>query len=124
MATQFDSGITQQVAATEEIDIETQAAPDRPVHRTTIWVVTDGGDVYVRSVRGPRGRWYRELTANPSGAIWLDGRRLPVRAVPVHDAAAVTRVSAAYRQKYASSPYVPPMLVEEVLPATLRLEPV
>jgi hypothetical protein len=123
MTTQFDSSIVQQLAATEEIDIETRSAPDQPVHRATIWVVTNGDDVYVRSVRGPRGRWYRELIANPPGAIWFDGQRVPVRAVPASDAATVTRASEAYRQKYAASPYMPPLLVAEVLPTTLRLEP-
>ena len=51
----------------EEIDIETQA-PDGPVHRTTIWIVVDGDEAFVRSVRGKNGRWYKEATANPAVA--------------------------------------------------------
>ena len=34
--------------AAEEIEIETRAAADAPVHRTIIWVVTDGADAFVR----------------------------------------------------------------------------
>ena len=123
MATQFDPDVVRRVAATEEIDVETQAGPDAPAHHTTIWVVTDGDAVYVRSVRAARGRWYRELMAHPSGAVWLDGQRLPMRAVPASDPATVERVSAAYRQKYATSPYMQSMLAETVLPTTLRLDP-
>ena len=36
----------------EEIEIETRAAADAPLHRTIIWVVTDGPDAFIRSVRG------------------------------------------------------------------------
>src|SRR5437764_12584578 len=77
----------------EEVDIETQA-PAGPVHRATIWIVVDGGSAYVRSVRGPAGRWYRELQANPAGAIHVGRRRLPTTAVPAADPDSVERGSA------------------------------
>ncbi|MET1232147.1 MAG: DUF2255 family protein, partial [Candidatus Limnocylindrales bacterium] len=57
----------------EEVEIETRAAPDAPSHRAIIWVVVESGEVFVRSVRGPRGRWYREVTANPVAALWVAG---------------------------------------------------
>ncbi len=80
-------------------------------------------EVYVRSLRGRSGRWYREITANPQGAIQVDGRRLSVRAIPITDPATITRVNNAYLQKYRNSPDVKSMLREETLPTTLRLEP-
>src|SRR5256885_14061368 len=61
----------------EEVDIETHP-PEGPVHRATIWVVVDGDSAYIRSVRGPAGRWYRELVANPAGGLHVDGKRLAV----------------------------------------------
>lgn len=92
-------------------------------HRTTIWVVIVDNDVYVRSVRGRLGRWYRVITANPLGAIYVDGRRLSVRAIPITDPATIARVSNAYLQKYLNSSVVNSMVRDETLPTTLRLEP-
>jgi hypothetical protein len=122
MPKQFEEPLLNQLNSREEIDIETQSATGR-THRTTIWVVVVDNNVYVRSVRGRSGRWYREITANPQGAIYLDGRSLSVRAIPVTDPATIARVSNAYLQKYGHSPFVNSMVREETLPATLRLEP-
>ena len=110
-------------AETPEVEIETSRGGDAPVHRTVIWIVVDGDDVYVRSVRGPAGRWYRELTAYPRGAIHAGGRRVAVAAEPVSDAAAISRVSALLREKYERSSPGPTarMVRDEVLPTTLRL---
>jgi hypothetical protein len=83
-----------------EIEIETSRGGDAPVHRTVIWIVVDGDVAYVRSVRGPAGRWYRELSANPRGAVHALGRRVAVSATPTTDAESVARVSELLRQKY------------------------
>ena len=123
MPKQFDEPVLNQLNTIEEIDIETRSATGR-THRTTIWVVVVDNDVYVRSVRGRSGRWYREITANPQGAVYVDGRRLSVRAIPITDPATIARVSNAYLQKYRNSPFVNNMVREETLPTTLRLEPV
>jgi len=123
MAKQFDAPVLNQLNTREEIQIETQSATGK-THRTTIWAVAVDNDEYVRSVRGRSGRWYREITANPQGAIHVDGRRLSVRAIPITDPAAIARVSNAYLQKYRNSPAdVNSILREETLPTTLRLEP-
>jgi hypothetical protein len=106
----------------EEVDIETQP-PEGPVHRATIWIVVDGDSAYVRSVRGPAGRWYRELLANPAGALHVDGRRLPVTAIPAGDPDSVERASGALRRKYTGITGLAPMLKPETFPTTLRLEP-
>ncbi len=122
MPKQFDEPVLNQLNTIEEIDIETRSATGR-THRTTIWVVVVDNDVYVRSVRGRSGRWYREITTNPQGAIYVDGRRLSVRAIPMTDPATIARVSNAYLQKYRNSPFVNSLVREETLPTTLRLEP-
>ncbi len=108
-----------------EVQIETSRGAGAPVHRVTIWIVVADGRAYVRSVRGPSGRWYREITANPHAAVHLDGQRVPVRAEPAVDAASVATVSAALEAKYRAR-YPGPtvsMLREETLPTTLRLVP-
>lgn len=106
----------------QEVDIETRSAGGE-AHRATIWIVIDGGVPYVRSYRGPNGRWYREIVANPTGAIHVDGRALAVTAVPATDAGSVARASAGFERKYATDPATPAMLRPETLDTTLRLEP-
>ena len=108
-----------------EVRIETRRDEDAPTHRTTIWVVTVDGTVFVRSVRGGEGRWYREVSANPVAALHVGDDRIPVRAVPVTDEAKIGAVSEAYREKYGhTSPGSTRAMVQpETLPTTLRLEP-
>ena len=118
----FASDDLDRIGRAEEIEIETQA-PDAPIHRTTIWIVVDGEEVFVRSVRGRTARWYREATANPAVAIHVDGRRLPATAIPATDPDSIERTSAALRVKYDRIPGLRPMLKPDVLDATLRLEP-
>jgi hypothetical protein len=112
-------------STTPEIEIETSRGDNAPVHRTTIWVVVDGDIAYVRSVRGPAGRWYRELSANPHGAVHASAHRVAVAAEPVEDAVTIARVSELLRQKYERRWPGPTasMLREETLPTTLRLIP-
>jgi hypothetical protein len=109
--------------ASVEIEIETRAAADAAAHRTIIWVVTDGSDVFVRSVNGARARWYREATAWPEVALHADGRRIAARALPAADGSSVARTSAALERKYAGDPDLGSMLVPEILDTTIRLEP-
>jgi hypothetical protein len=108
-----------------EVRIETRRDEDAPAHRTTIWVVTVDGAVFVRSVRGGEGRWYREVSSNPAAALHVGGDRIPVRAVPATDEAKIGAVSEAYREKYGrTSPGSTRAMVQpETLPTTLRLEP-
>jgi hypothetical protein len=112
-----------QIEAVREVDIETRRAEDAPAHRTTIWAVVDGGDVYVRSWRGAAARWHRELTANPVAVLHVRGEAVPVRAVAATDSDSVERASAGYRRKYADSPYAGSMVRDEILDTTVRLEP-
>ena len=111
-----------QIDAVPEVDIETRRADDAPAHRTTIWVVVEDGDVYVRSWRGAGGRWHRELTANPAAVLHVEGEAVPVRAIVAADPDSVERASAGYLRKYADSPFVGSMLRDEILGTTLRLE--
>lgn len=124
MSDHFDPEIVRLLSEIEEIEIETVPLNVPELHRVTIWVVVVGMDVYARSVNGTRGRWWQELTTNPIGAIYADNQRIPVHAFPVTDEVTQARVSEAYLRKYHDSEWAPPMVVPEVLPTTLRLEPI
>lgn len=119
----FDEETLAALRDTDEVEIETGSG-EGVVHRTIIWIVADDCDAYVRSVRGARGRWYRELRDRPEGALILAGERVPVRAVAASDAASVELVSDLLRAKYGrrSAASTESMLTVATLPTTLRLE--
>lgn len=110
-----------EIVAAREVEIETRA--DGRSYRTIIWVVTVGDDVFVRSVRGDAGKWYKRAVANPEVALLLGDKRANFVAVGVTDDDSVERVSAAFREKYRPSPSVESMVHPDVLHTTMRLDP-
>ena len=125
MSSSFEAETLRFLGDNREVKIETRRDAGSPEHRTIIWVVVVEGEVFVRSVRGPRGRWYREISSNPEGALHVGERRIPVRAVPATDETTVDAVSEAYRSKYEESLPGPTaaMVRPDVLPTTLKLSP-
>jgi hypothetical protein len=114
--------LREQVEPVEEVDIETTRGAGAPVHRTTIWVVIGDGQVYVRSLNGEDGRWYRELMANPDAVLHVESEAVPVRAVRTPDPESVEQASGGFRRKYGDSPYLDSMIRDEIAPTTVRLE--
>ena len=106
-----------------EVEIETRRGEDAPVHRTIIWAVVDDGDVFVRSLRGTSGRWYRELLSDPAAVLHAQGERFSVQAVQASDPDSVERTSEALRRKYSDSRSLASMLDDDILDTTVRLEP-
>ena len=104
----------------QEIAIRTEKHPKTAV---VIWVVVADDEVFVRSVYGARGRWYRDLAACGPATLEFAGRRLAVEAIPVTDPAALAGASREYLRKYHPSPYAHSMVKSEILSTTLRLEP-
>ena len=121
----FDPETLNLLDETEEAYIETSRDTDSPEHRTIIWVVVAGGEVFVRSVRGRKGRWYQRISAHPEGALLAGDTRVPVRAAPATDPATVDAVSEAFRSKYEEAWPGPTagIVRPEVLPTTLKLSP-
>ncbi len=117
----FTRALLDRLAATDEIDIETRSAPEASSHLVPIWVVVVNEEVYVRSVRGTSGRWFRNLVRNPIGAIRMAETRFAVRAEVVNDDQIIKQVSEAYLKKYAESPYANSIVAPQTLNATLHL---
>jgi hypothetical protein len=113
------------LAESDEVQVETRKDGRSAVHRTTIWIVATRDGVYVRSVRGTRGRWYQEALANPLLSIHVGPRSVKARAVPEKSEQVIRDVSEALRQKYGErwSEETDSMLKPSVLHTTLRLEP-
>jgi hypothetical protein len=84
-----------------------------------IWAVVVDGDVYVRSVRGADGAWYRGVQQRHEGRIESGGVAADVRFIdvpadgPVHE-----RIDAAYAAKYRSSPSAVASIVTAAARAT------
>jgi hypothetical protein len=116
----FDADTLRALRDTEEVAIRTDKHPKTAV---VIWVVVADGEVFVRSARGAKGRWYRDLAAGGSATLEVAGRRLAVQATPATDQASIARASREYLSKYQSSPHAQAVVRAEVLPTTLRLEP-
>ena len=120
MAQGFDAGILDQLRNTQEVRIHAGKALDRTA---IIWVVVADNDVFVRSVRGPKGKWYKTAAADGVATLEVGGQRVPVRVTAATDDASVERASREFLAKYTPSPYAPMMVRPEVLETTLRLEP-
>jgi hypothetical protein len=83
----------------EELDIASRR-PDGTLGRfVTIWVVRVGGDLYVRSVKGRSGTWFRRALAAGEGRIRAGGIE---RDITFEEAGSDVHapVTAAYHEKY------------------------
>lgn len=120
MAQGFDAATLNQLRNTKEIRIHAGKALDKSA---TIWVVVADNDVFIRSVRGPKGRWYETAAADGQATLEVGDRTIPVRVTAATDDASIERASREFLAKYTPSPYAPMMVRPEVLMTTLRLQP-
>ena len=116
----FDSDVLGALRKVREVRIRTEKHPKTAV---VIWIVVANDEVFVRSFRGARGRWYRDLAEGGPATLELGGRELMVQAEPAADAESVARVSSEFLAKYRSSSYAQAMVKPDALPTTLRLRP-
>jgi hypothetical protein len=112
-----------QIASTDDLHI----APFRDDGATLgtptwIWSVVIDGELYVRAYNGTPSRWYQAASKQRAGQITAAGKTTDVTfeqvAGEVND-----RIDAAYRTKYASSPYLKPMIGKRARAATVRISP-
>jgi hypothetical protein len=106
----------------ELASLRTDGTPRRPV---TVWVIREGGNLYVRSWRGQSGAWYRGVRKRHHGRIRAAGVDKAVDFFAVDDEEVNQRIDAAYRSKYGryGPSYVGPMTSGETRMTTLRVEP-
>lgn len=81
-----------------------------------------GGQLYVRAYSGQASRWYQSAMAQGAGQITAAGATYNVDFAPA-EGALNDRIDAAYRAKYASSQYLPPMISPRARAATVRITP-
>ena len=117
----FNESGLRQISESDEVRIETRAGGRS--FRTIIWIVVDEGEVFVRSVRGEKGKWYQRALANPEVILHVAGTEIPARAVAATDPTSVERTSEALRRKYKKGPSLDSMLKPEIFGTTMRLDP-
>jgi len=69
----------------------------------TIWIVTDGKKVYIRSGQGLKRHWPQNLLARPEGTLQLDGKAVRVKSRHISDPAEARHSSTLYSPKYGVS---------------------
>jgi len=108
----------------EELRIATLRRDNTLRKKVTIWVVRLGDDLYVRSVNGREGAWFRGALTRHEGRIWAGGVEKDVTFVEETDPPINDRIDEIYLSKYGRYPqYVAPMVTPEVRAATIKLVP-
>jgi hypothetical protein len=88
------------IGRAEELDLSSQRRDGSLRDSVTMWVVRDGDDLYVRSIHGRAGAWFRGTQSRRQGHIRSGGVDRDVSFVIDTDPALNDRVDAAYRDKY------------------------
>ena len=113
------------VGTADELEISGLRPHGTMRNPVTIWVVRLGDDLYVRSVNGPTGAWFRGARERGRGRISAGGVERDVAFVdPDHDID--DELDAAYREKYrryGGSP-VEAITSPGARSTTIKLEPV
>ena len=121
--TGWKSDELKKIAAAEELEIATIRRDGALRDPVTIWVVRQDDDLYVRSVNGRTGHWFRGAQDRHAAHIGAGGIEKEVRLVETDEAN--DEVDAAYRAKYRryAAGIVNTVLTPEARAATLKLVP-
>ncbi len=111
------------IAAEREIEISSLREDGTLTKPVTIWAVRVGEDLYVRSVRGDAGGWYKAAERRHEGRIEADDTAVDVayEDAPHH---LDDEIDAAYKEKYGypSSP-VDSITTDAAQATTVRVVP-
>ena len=89
---------------------------------TWIWSVVVDGTLYVRAYNGQNSRWYKAAMTQKDGRVRVGGIEKDV-AFEAVEGTIDEAIDAAYRAKYASSPYLAPMIGKRARAATVKIKP-
>jgi hypothetical protein len=111
------------IGGADELRISPQRRDGTFQHPRIIWVVRHGDDVYVRSVHGPDGAWFRGVRSRHAGHVSAGGVDADVL-VEDADHDLDDEIDEAYRRKYGrSSPSVDHITSAQARSTTIRLVP-
>ena len=112
------------IARAEELEIATRRRDGTLREPVTVWMVRVGDDLYVRSVKGRAGAWFRAAVASDQGRVNAGGVQRDVTFVEANHAPS-DEIDRAYRAKYGryAASIVNTVLTPQAQAATLRLVP-
>jgi hypothetical protein len=122
--TTWTSNELNKIGAAEELEIASLRLDGTLRAPVTIWVVRHGDDLYVRSVNGRSGAWFRGTQVRHVGHIQAGGVDKDVTFVDA-DPAINDQIDAAYRTKYRryAASIIGSILSPEARSATIKLVP-
>lgn len=122
--TQWTSDELTRIGSAEEVQIASLRHDGTLRKPVTVWVVLDGDNLYVRSVKGPNGAWYRGVQEIHEGRIRA-GRVEKDVTFEDADHDIDDEVDAAYRAKYRryAGPILNSVLTPEARSTTTKLLP-
>jgi hypothetical protein len=111
------------IGAAKELEIASLQSDGTLRNSVTIWVVRVGDDLYVRSVNGRSGSWFRDAQERHAAHIHVGGVDKDVLLVETDES--TDEIDAAYHAKYHrySASIVNTTLTPQARAATLKLTP-
>ncbi len=122
--TQWTSDQLDKFGRAEEVQIASVGRDGKLRKPVTVWAVRLGDDLYVRSVRGRNGHWFRGTQEKHEGRIRAGGIQQDITFVEAdHDIDG--QVDAAYRDKYRryAGRILDSVLTPEARSSTLKIVP-
>jgi deazaflavin-dependent oxidoreductase (nitroreductase family) len=124
---QFPKDVLEAVAKEKEVRLTTHGRKTGKESSVTIWVVTDGNKVYIRSGQGLKRHWPKNLLARPEGTLQVDGKVVQFKSRHVTDPAEARHSSKLYAPKYGTSVVKPSDESDPLTPgeqAAFELQPI
>ena len=117
-------GELDKIAAADEVEIASLRHDGTLRSPVTVWVIRHGDDLYVRSVKGSAGAWFRGTKSRNEGRIQAGGVARDVTFGEADDTLS-DEIDDAYRAKYRryAANIVNSVLTPQARSATLRLVP-
>lgn len=114
------------IADAEELELSSRRKDGSLRDTTTMWVVRDGEGLYVRSIHGRDGIWYKGTQIRHQGRIDAGGVSKDVSFGDASsDPGLNKRIDAAYKQKYRrfGDDIVGSVVSRDARASTIKLEP-
>ena len=97
---EFPSDVLDAVAKEKEVHLTTYGRKTGKESSVTIWIVTDGKKVYIRSGQGLKRHWPKNLLERPEGTVQLDGNVVRFNSRHITDPVEARYSSKLYGPKY------------------------
>jgi hypothetical protein len=99
----FSQEVTDAAAREREVKLTTNGRRSGKPHDVTIWVVTDGKRLYIRSGQGLIRQWPQNFIARGEAVLHLGNRAVNVKPRLVTDPGEARAASNLYTKKYGST---------------------